>query len=90
MGWTVEYAPGAVKDLNKLSRSLRAEVFGYMQERIALAHDPRQFGKSLRHAKYRLWRYRVRDFRVICELKDSTLVVLVVGVGHRRDVYDRL
>lgn len=87
MGWTIEYDPGAIRDLNKLNRSIRSEVFRYMQERIAQADSPRNFGKALRHEKFGLWRYRIRDFRVICELQDARQVVLVVGVGHRRDVY---
>ncbi len=87
MGWTIEYDPGAIRDLNKLNRSIRSEVFRYMQERIAQAESPRNFGKALRHEKFGLWRYRIRDFRVICELQDARQVVLVVGVGHRRDVY---
>jgi mRNA interferase RelE/StbE len=87
LGWTIEYDPEAIRDLNKLNRSIRSEVFSYMQERIAQADSPRNFGKALRHDKFGLWRYRVRDFRIICELQDARQVVLVVGVGHRRDVY---
>ena len=58
-----------------------------MQDRIAKADSPRNFGKALRHEKLGLWRYRVRGFRIICELQDTRKVVLVVGVGHRKDVY---
>jgi mRNA interferase RelE/StbE len=58
-----------------------------MQERIAQADSPRNFGKALRHDKFGLWRCRVRDFRIICELQDARQIVLVVGVGHRKDVY---
>ena len=88
MGWTIEYDSRAIRDLNRLDRSVRAEIFKYMQERVALAESPRDFGKPLRHDKFGLWRYRVRDFRVICELQNARQVVLVVGVGHRRDVYE--
>ncbi len=87
MAWRIEYDPGAIRDLNKLDRSIRADVFNYMQERIARADNPRNFGKALRHDRFGLWRYRVRDFRVICELQDARQIVLVVGVGHRKDVY---
>ncbi len=87
MAWTIEYDPEAIRDLNKLDRSIRADVFNYMQNRIARADNPRNFGKALRHDKFGLWRYRVRDFRIICELQDAPQVVLVVGVGHRKDVY---
>jgi len=58
-----------------------------MQERIGRADNPRDFGKPLRHEKFGLWRYRVRDLRIICELQDARQVVLVVGIGHRKDVY---
>ena len=87
MGWTIEYDPGAIRDLNKLDRSVRAEIYKYMQDRIAQAESPRDFGKPLRHDKFGLWRYRVRDFRIVCELQHARQVVLVVGVGHRREVY---
>jgi mRNA interferase RelE/StbE len=88
LGWTIEYDPEAIKDLNKLNRSIRLEIFRYMQERIAQADTPRNFGKPLRCDKFGLWRYRVRDFRIICELQEARQVVLVVGVGHRKSVYE--
>ena len=87
MGWRIEYGSEAIKDLNKLNRSIRSEIFSYMQERIAQAESPRNFGKPLRYDKFGLWRYRVRDFRIVCELQEAWQVVLVVGVGHRKDVY---
>jgi mRNA interferase RelE/StbE len=87
LGWTSEYDPEAIKDLNKLNRSIRLEIFRYMQERIAHADTPRNFGKPLRYDKFGLWRYRVRDFRIVCELQEARQVVLVVGVGHRKNVY---
>jgi mRNA interferase RelE/StbE len=59
-----------------------------MDKRIADAADPRDFGKPLRKSKFGLWRYRVRDYRILCEIQDFRLVVLVVGVGHRSVVYD--
>jgi mRNA interferase RelE/StbE len=87
LGWTIEYDPEAIKDLNKLNRSIRLEIFRYMQEGIGQADSPRNFGKPLRFDKFGLWRYRVRDFRIICELQEARQVVLVVGVGHRKNVY---
>ena len=53
-----------------------------------LVRDPRRFGKALKANLAGLWRYRVGDYRVLCELRDNELVVLVIAVGHRRDVYD--
>lgn len=59
-----------------------------MEKRIAKGEDPRSFGKPPRHSKFGLWRYRLRDYRIICQLQQSKLVVLVVAIGHRSIVYD--
>ena len=59
-----------------------------MRERIATAENPRRFGKPLSYNKHGLWRYRIEEVRVICRIKEDSLVVLVVTVGHRKMVYD--
>ena len=87
MNWTIEYDPRAVQDLKKLDRSVQREIVDYMETRIATADAPRRFGKPLRGSKFGLWRYRVRDYRIVCELQNQRLVVLVVAVGHRSTVY---
>ena len=88
MAWTIEYDPEALKDLKKLDRQIQREILDYMDERVARAKDPRDFGKPLRASRFGLWRYRVGDYRIICELQERRLVVLVVGVGHRSTVYE--
>jgi mRNA interferase RelE/StbE len=88
LAWTIEYDPGALKDLKKLDRQIQREILDYMDERVARAKDPRGFGKPLRASRFGLWRYRVRDYRIICELQERRLVVLVVAVGHRSTVYE--
>ena len=87
MAWTIEYDPGALKDLKKLDRQIQREIVDYMDERVVKAKDPREFGKPLRFSKFGLWRYRVQDCRIICELQEKRLVVLVVAVGHRSTIY---
>jgi len=88
LAWAIEYDPGALKDLKKLDRQIQREILDYMDERVARAKDPRDFGKPLRASRFGLWRYRVRDYRIICELQERRLVVLVVAVGHRSTVYE--
>jgi len=88
LAWTIEYDPGALKDLKKLDRQIQREILDYMDERVARAKDPRDFGKPLRASRFGLWRYRVGDYRIICELQERRLVVLVVAVGHRSTVYE--
>ena len=88
MVWTIEYDPRALQDLKKLDRTRQREILDYMTQRIGTAEDPRRFGKPLKGSKFGLWRYRVRDCRVICELQQQRLLVLVVKIGHRSTVYD--
>lgn len=88
MAWTIEYDEGALADLKKLDRQTQREILDYMEKRIAKAEDPRAFGKPLRHSKFGLWRYRMRDFRIICQLQQVRVTVLVVTVGHRSKVYE--
>ena len=87
MAWSIEYDPEALQDLKKLDRAIQREILDYMDNRIATADSPRSFGKPLRGGKFGLWRYRVRDHRIICQLRDKRLVVLVVAVGHRSTIY---
>lgn len=86
MAWTIEYDEGAVRDLRKLDRQVQREILDYMEKRIAKADDPRVFGKPLRQTKFGLWRYRLRDYRIICQLQEAKLIVLVLAIGHPRDV----
>ena len=88
MAWTIEYDARALRDLRKLDHSIRREILDYMEKRIAKADDPRKFGKPLRGSKFGLWRYRLRDYRIVCQLQDERLVVLVVSIGHRSTIYE--
>jgi mRNA interferase RelE/StbE len=88
LAWTIEYDEAAVEDLRRLDRQVQREILNYMEKRIAPAGDPRSFGKPLRHSKFGLWRFRLRDYVVLCQLKQSRLVVLLIAIGHRSKVYD--
>ncbi|MEE8059702.1 MAG: type II toxin-antitoxin system RelE/ParE family toxin [Pseudomonadales bacterium] len=84
MTWTVEFDDAAAKELRKLDRQAQQEILRYFRQRIATDEDPRRFGKSLSRELAGLWRYRVRDYRMICNIEDDKLVVLVLRVGHRK------
>jgi mRNA interferase RelE/StbE len=86
--WTVEWDDRAVKELRKLDRQIQKEILAYFRERIATAADPRRFGKPLSRELAGLWRYRVRHYRLICNIDDDRVVVLVLHVGHRKHVYE--
>ena len=85
--WTIRFDDAAAKELRKLNRQAQYEILRYLRERIATEEDPRRFGKPLARDLAGLWRYRVRDYRVICNIKDDELVVLVLRAAHRKDVY---
>ena len=87
MTWTVEFDDSAAKELRKLDKQSQKEILRYLRERIATDEDPRRFGKSLSRELAGLWRYRIRDYRLICHIEDDRLIVLVLGVGHRKDIY---
>jgi mRNA interferase RelE/StbE len=87
LAWTVEVSAAARKQIDRLGHAEGARITRYLKERIAPSDDPRQFGKALVGELSGYWRYRVGDYRIICELIDDRLVVLVVNIGHRRDVY---
>ena len=88
MAWTVEYDPRVEKDLKAIDRAMQWEILDYIDARIATGEDPRRFGKPLRHGLRGLWRYRVRDYQIICDIREQTCVVFVLTVKHRSTVYD--
>lgn len=85
--WRIILSFHAQKQLSKLGRSVEVEISHYLKTRLATAEDPRRFGKPLSGKLAGLWRYRVRDYRVLCEIQDHELIILVVRVGHRREIY---
>ena len=85
--WRVEFHPAAVRDLRKLGADSERRVLRYLRERIAGSDDPRRFGHALTGNRKGLWRYRVGDLRIVAAVEDDRFVVLVVAVGHRREVY---
>ena len=88
--WTIEYDQKAAEELAKLDRQSARRIKKYLDERIAPCDDPRKFGEGLKANLSGLWRYRVGDFRIIAEIQDRRVVVLVVRIGHRSRVYDRV
>jgi mRNA interferase RelE/StbE len=86
--WRVEFDAGAVRDLRKLGATAQGAILRYLRQRIATSEDPRRFGMPLTGDLKALWRYRVANYRIVAAIEDDRFVVLVVTVGHRRQVYD--
>lgn len=88
MAWTIKYTESSLRQLKRLDKPAAQRVLDYLDERVAVLTDPRAAGKNLVGPKMgSYWRYRIGDTRVICDIQDHALVVLVVEVGHRREVY---
>lgn len=88
MNWDYSISERALKELRKLGHVPSKQILDFLDQRIKDAQDPRQFGKSLTGDLGEYWRYRVGDYRLLCEIKDDALIVLVVKAAHRRNVYD--
>jgi mRNA interferase RelE/StbE len=86
--WAVEFDDRARRELRKLDTKIQQAILRYLRSRIAVTEDPRRFGKPLRRNLAGLWRYRVEDYRLICRIEETRVVVLVLQVGHRREVYE--
>jgi mRNA interferase RelE/StbE len=86
--WRVEFHPDAARDLRKLGAVAEATIVRYLRQRIATTENPRRFGRPLTEDLRGLWRYRVGDYRIVAAIEDDRFVVLVVTIGHRREVYD--
>ena len=86
--WRVEFDRDAARDLRKLGAEAQRMILRFLRERIATADDPRRFGRALARDLKGLWRYRVGDYRIVASIEDDRFIVLVVTVGHRREVYD--
>jgi mRNA interferase RelE/StbE len=87
LAWTIEWTDSARKQLTKLDRQVARQIVDYVETRAA--PNPRGVGKALTARFASLWRYRVGDYRVIVSVEDALLRVLVVRVGHRREIYKK-
>ena len=87
MAWTIEYAETAKKQLRRLDKDVARRIADFMDERVASGDNPRRLGKALKGPLGDLWCYRVGDFRVLCDIQDGMLTVLVLQIGNRREVY---
>lgn len=85
--WKIKYSEKAAQELLKIDRQAAKRVKKYLDERIATDEDPRRFGEGLTENLAGLWKYRIGDFRVIAEIQEEKIVVLVVRIGHRSKVY---
>ena len=86
--WRVEFLATAKRELKKLDKRWQLAILDYLEDEITRLGNPRSRGKALVGDKQGLWRYRMADYRIVCEIHDAKLLVVAVIIGHRKNVYD--
>jgi mRNA interferase RelE/StbE len=90
MAWRIEFDPAARKELDKLDRLIARRILTFLGDRLAPLEDPRSLGEALKGSQLgALWKYRVGDYRIIADIQDGTVCILIVRIGNRREVYRR-
>lgn len=88
MKYKVEFTQRALKDLKKLDRPTAALILGWVRKNLENCENPRLHGKGLTANRSGQWRYRVGDYRLLAEISDNTITILILNVGHRREIYE--
>ena len=89
MAWTIEYAGSVRKSVRRLDRQVQRRIRDFLELRLAGMEDPRQLGSPLRGSRHQnFWRYRVGDHRIIAEINDREIRILIVRIAHRRHIYN--
>jgi mRNA interferase RelE/StbE len=87
MIWKVELSDIALNNLKKMDKKTAAMIIGYIEKKLVGEIDPRSFGKPLVGNQKNKWRYRIGDYRLLCQILDDKILILVVAIGHRKEIY---
>lgn len=85
--YKVEYSQEAIRQIKKLDKQISKRILDWLDQRIVNCENPRLWGEALVGEFSVLWKYRIGTFRLICEIKDERLIVIVVELGHRKEIY---
>lgn len=86
MTWKIEFHKHAEKSFSELDNTIKKRIKKIL-DKLEITNDPRAQGRALSGDHQGLWRYRVGDYRIICDIKDKEIVILVLNIGHRGKVY---
>ena len=86
-GYQVEFEKGAQKALKKMDKYQSLLIMGWIQKNLVNCTDPRQHGKGLTVNRSGEWRYRIGDYRLIADINDETVTILMLEIGHRKNIY---
>ena len=86
MAWTIEFDKKAKKEFASLGKPIQKQIDKFLLKLIK-SENPRMFGEALKGNLQPFWRYRVGDYRIICQVNDEKITVLILAIGHRKEVY---
>ena len=89
MMYHVKFTKYALKELKKLDKATASLIIGWIRKNLEGCENPRIHGKGLTADKTGQWRYRIGDYRIIAQIRDEEVTVLVVNIGHRREIYKK-
>ena len=89
MAWTIEFVPAAAKELNAIGATQASRIVRFLSTRLSKLDDPSSIGEALKGRLGQLWKYRIGDYRIIADIQDKRVLILIVRVSHRREVYKR-
>ncbi len=87
LNYNLQYDEKFVKQLKKLDSSIRKKLLHWIEERLVHCTNPRLWGTPLQGTEEEIWRYRIGDYRLLCQIQDQNLVILVLEFGHRKEIY---
>lgn len=87
MAWRIDIGDAAKNDLSRLDKPTAKRITEFLRERVAALEDPRSIGEALKGTLAGLWKYRVGPYRIISQIQDEAITILVIRIGHRREVY---
>ncbi len=87
MTYKVEYTRTALKQFKKMDKTIASFIITYIEDKLVDCENPRAYGKALQGSLNDKWRYRVGDYRILAKIEDDIIVITIVEIGHRRDIY---
>jgi len=89
MNYKVVYEKKAIKSLSKIDKSQQKMIYAWIEKNLVGIDDPKKHGKALKGNLKEYWRYRVGNYRILADIKDEEIKIIIINIGHRKDIYKR-
>ena len=90
MSYKLKFEKNALKSLTKIDSNQRILLMAWIQKNLDLCENPRSHGKALSGKLNNYWSYHVGDYRIVVEIIDNELIIIIISIGHRRDIYKKI